>query len=383
MLLTGSQISAAISSFIGTHSARSSSTVHALTITVFIFTSALFLSGYVLQQRTVRNLQTALHPPPPPEPTITSIPDTLPISDRRQHILSTTTSSNLNWKRHAYASVIHRHEDVCSTVMQFAELTRSNSPAQKALLYPVLWDEQIASGEEVGRKLRTTMRLLQKAKKQYKVALYPMKVAKGTTVEEEDGQAESVAYPLASLLTLTLYDRVLSLLPTGLVLDGALLDSLFAADMRSEAAALTGDGVRTPQAVLLRPSMATYQQALKASARGNKMPGMMDEVDVRDGRPWMMSQTSSLSQIPALNEAAFNATEFYDLAAYIRFEDNGVLGPEFDVPGKTMAAARPRHPQARSVWEGIYERFRTERMAVCGLDTEPMPREEPVTEPDA
>ncbi len=35
-----------------------------------MFTFLLFLSGYVVQQRTVRSLQAALHPPPMPTPTL-------------------------------------------------------------------------------------------------------------------------------------------------------------------------------------------------------------------------------------------------------------------------------------------------------------------------
>jgi hypothetical protein len=53
VLLTSSSISVAISSGV-----------------VFIFTFLLFLSGYVVQQQTVRSLQAALHPPPLPTPTL-------------------------------------------------------------------------------------------------------------------------------------------------------------------------------------------------------------------------------------------------------------------------------------------------------------------------
>ncbi|KAH8594040.1 hypothetical protein B0O99DRAFT_625813 [Bisporella sp. PMI_857] len=52
VLLTASQVSVAISSFI-----------------IFMFTSALFFCGYALQQQTLRDLRTAIKPrePPPPE----------------------------------------------------------------------------------------------------------------------------------------------------------------------------------------------------------------------------------------------------------------------------------------------------------------------------
>jgi hypothetical protein len=53
VLLTSSSISVAISSAV-----------------VCLFTFLLFLSGYVVQQQTVRSLQAALHPPPMPTPTL-------------------------------------------------------------------------------------------------------------------------------------------------------------------------------------------------------------------------------------------------------------------------------------------------------------------------
>jgi hypothetical protein len=53
VLLTSSSISVAISSGV-----------------VFLFTFLLFLSGYVVQQQTVRSLQAALHPPPQPSSTL-------------------------------------------------------------------------------------------------------------------------------------------------------------------------------------------------------------------------------------------------------------------------------------------------------------------------
>ncbi|KAK3943123.1 hypothetical protein QBC46DRAFT_378251 [Diplogelasinospora grovesii] len=53
MLLTSSQVSVAVSS-----------------VTVFVFTAALFLSGYAIQQRTLRDLRAAIKPSPRPSPKI-------------------------------------------------------------------------------------------------------------------------------------------------------------------------------------------------------------------------------------------------------------------------------------------------------------------------
>lgn len=71
VLLTSSQVSVAISSVIGTslQSLIPIQTLNSLYL-VISFTSALFLSGYVLQQATVRDLRAAIKPQmvrPPPE----------------------------------------------------------------------------------------------------------------------------------------------------------------------------------------------------------------------------------------------------------------------------------------------------------------------------
>lgn len=63
MLLTSAQVSFAISSVIGIYSRITMSYITNLTfLAVFFFTSALFLSGYVLQQQTVRDLRAAIKP---------------------------------------------------------------------------------------------------------------------------------------------------------------------------------------------------------------------------------------------------------------------------------------------------------------------------------
>jgi hypothetical protein len=68
MLLTSSQVSVAISSFIGKYTPPFLTFICIpIELTrsaplVFIFTTALFLSGYVLQQQTIRDLRAAIKP---------------------------------------------------------------------------------------------------------------------------------------------------------------------------------------------------------------------------------------------------------------------------------------------------------------------------------
>ena len=45
-------------------------------------------------------------------------------------------------------------------------------------------------------------------------------------------------------------------------------------------------------------------------------------------------------------------------------------GPEYDVPYSTRVKMRPLNTQADEAWSRLYERFRQQRMEVCGLDLE-------------
>ena len=55
--------------------------------------------------------------------------------------------------------------------MLFAELDRQESPAQRLLLYPKLWDVEMRGAEKTQM---TSIQLLQKAALQYSVTLIPV-----------------------------------------------------------------------------------------------------------------------------------------------------------------------------------------------------------------
>jgi hypothetical protein len=56
--------------------------------------------------------------------------------------------------------------------------------------------------------------------------------------------------------------------------------------------------------------------------------------------------------------------------AYVIVEDEGLPGPEFDIPYGDWLSARPEEGEQRRAWEGVYERYRDARREVCGLDLE-------------
>lgn len=188
MLLTSGQISMTISSCIGTFAASLREYQHLTSRAVFIFTSLLFLSGYVLQQQTVRGLQEALKPPPPPTPTLSPSPPP-PSSAVAKEFGSPPGSKGHaafeehvsprkpegGWRNVAYVQLLRKHVHVCNAVMLFAELSRERSPARRVILYPSDWDEQKESQKVMKPYLETSMRLLQRATKRYDVQLLPTK----------------------------------------------------------------------------------------------------------------------------------------------------------------------------------------------------------------
>jgi hypothetical protein len=152
--------------------------------TVFMFTLALFLSGYVLQQRYVHNLQAAIRPRlpkplPPPKPIL---PPTLDIKWARpmggrpeiddtyaQYIAGQT----MDWSRLGYVQVVREHIELCSAVMLMSDLHRMRSPAKRILMFPRLW---LLEADEAKKdpQMATTWRLLRTAARRYGATLMPM-----------------------------------------------------------------------------------------------------------------------------------------------------------------------------------------------------------------
>lgn len=367
MLLTSGQLSVAISSGV-----------------VFIFTTLLFLSGYILQQQTVHSLQLALHPPPAPP-----IPATNPVLQKhfgqppgRGGFYDKFLAKNRprgGWAKVAYAQLVRRHVEVCGAVMGMREVERGESMAQRIIMYPQEWDRKVEEGEggrreeEVGRR-ETSRRLLRKAAKEYRVMLQAVE-----SVPQAEGSevlTDEERYPLTNLLSLVHYNRILFLRPSGLILDTTPLDLLFTLPMERPLLGLSAPEDESMQAAMLlfEPSKETYQDVQSSLPEGAYPDGeflqrVTSTPAPADGESAMtlLAQTSGLADV----DAQFNATEFFDNTAYIRLSDPGLPGPEFDIPRPDYVRAMPRSKQARKAWEGVYERFRDTRMEVCGLDLEP------------
>ena len=344
---------------------------------VFIFTSILFLSGYVLQQQTVRSIQAVIHPPADS----VAISQTLPPA----HTSAFIDPSRLQGQRAlrtdrvlpsrpspvAYIQLVRTPQAVCDAIIAFAEIELQGSLAQKILLYPREWDAGTTIGKSEDKHLEISIRLIKKASLQYGVSFYPMDrlVEEATTLE--------AAYPLQGLLSLSKYERLLLLKPNGLVVDTKVLDTLFSTPMNTSIVMFidTVLGVETSIATLIKPSIIAYQKAVNESQPShNQGLGHAELLASRSIKPTGPLRHSSMLRFPSPSSSVrFDATMFWASVGYVKFSDREVLGPEYATPKAIWHRVRPEHSERRLVWESLYDKYRERRMAVCGLDLEPMP----------
>lgn len=351
---------------------------------VFSFTFALFLSGYVLQQRYVHNLQAAIKPRlPKPLPVPKPIePPTLDkkwarpsganpeLEDTMAQYLS---GQELDWSRLGYVQVVREHVELCSAVMLLSDLHKMKSPARRVLMFPKLWLQEADEGG-YSAEMSTTRRLLGTAARRYGVKLVPME----PLLEGADGTLPS-SYSLASLYSLVDYERLIYLQGPGVLLDASSLDSLLAFSKSEPMAAFPATPDRTDMStslLMIHPTQASFQQ-LKA-LRTTKPCSDLDLFRKTFAVPgsliseWSLSMGNVVYESQALRTASdsFNATAFEQSTTFVRLSEPEMPGPEYDMPYATRVKVRPQNAQAQEAWGKLYERFRQQRMEVCGLDLE-------------
>jgi hypothetical protein len=332
-----------------------------LTPTVCIFTSLLFLSGYALQQKTVRDIHNLIHP----KVSIVPVNDSsVPfIADKKQRVLGVHGSPTINWKRVAYARSVQEFSDVCEAVMLFAELTAQRSRAQKVLLYPGEWDDMAAHGHGSSKQLETSIRLLKQAQKAYHVALIPVQEGYGYQTRDRSMDV------LANMLALTSFERVIYLQPRGLVMDAEILDSLFKAPVNASITALDGAYAKPQQSLLIKPSLALAKRPAIAKEKFGS------PILERDPLSGVILPTSYMRDLPEEVDLDLDADNIYDTTGYLRFTDSDILGPEFDLKKGTFARVQPRDLDLQVIWRNAYDHFRLMRMNYCGLDLQPIASE--------
>ena len=360
-------------------------------LVVFIFTFLLFLSGYVLQQQTVRSLQAALRPPPaptptPPSPVLAKHFGTPPGHSFYDKYLASNRPKG-GWAKAAYVQLVRQHLHVCNALMLFAELEGQESMAQRVIMYPKDWDTKRNEQTMVGPQVETSRRLLKDAAKRYRVMLQPVEPILKTKKGENNNIVSRTydltfwigsIFPLAGLLSLSHFNRLLYLPPSGLVLDTGGLDHLFTLPMESAMLGIsagTEQEVNSPSIILFQPSTEAFQETISSlpadkydeDAFLGKIPIL---ADLPEDRVHVVAKTSGLRS----EDDGFNATEFLEITSYVQILDPDMLGPEFDNLPSAVVTTRPREAEPRKAWQTVYERYGERRMDTCGLDLEPVPR---------
>ena len=335
---------------------------------VFLFTSLLFLSGYILQQQTVRSLQAAIHPPPAPSqqarpPTEPLVAKSFGQQPHPQQVVLTQHSGR-NLRGCAYVQLVRRHEDTCNAVMLLAAFARDRSSASRVLVYPRQWGGE---SNKRTKKLDTSLRLLQQAATKYGAILIPV-----DPIEENEGALEQ-AYPLAGFLSLTKFDRLLYLQPQGLLINSARIDDLFWTQTNSSVTSFISKAQSYQEAFLIRPSASKFSTAAASlhNITSETAWGKLG-IDYKEA-PSILTSTTTIRMYTREEAENFTPKYFQDSTGYVRFSDPGAPRPSYDIPNSILERVRPKLDGPRRVWNNLYDKYRSDRMNVCGLDLEPLP----------
>lgn len=201
---------------------------------VCTFTFLLFLSGYVLQQQSVRSIQHALRPPPDPYAIAggQGSPGSSYQNVRRNVVNQFHDQENYDTDEHqpgeggyyAYLQLLSTPDpsNICSAILFFKNLATNGTAIQDRLfMYPQEWD-QISSAKQ-SETIATALSLLHTASTKYNIWLLPIDMTAAT----------SAGYSITDTKLLRLgqiqfmqYDSVLYVQTPGLLLDAGKLDDI-------------------------------------------------------------------------------------------------------------------------------------------------------------
>lgn len=218
-----------------------SSTVSVIISTGVIctFTLLLFLSGYILQQQSVRSIQHALRPPDPlsgpgspkspfkrSSPLLERgvvLPGALP--DQQESSQDDTSSqSTRGTGNYAYLQLLSTPDpsDICSAILFFKHLSTNNTAIQDRLfMYPQAWEDQ--PPDQQSKPISTALSMLRTASLKYGIWLLPIDMTAATSAGYAPTDTKLMRLGQIQFMN---YDSVLYLQTPGLVLDTAKLDAV-------------------------------------------------------------------------------------------------------------------------------------------------------------
>lgn len=205
--------------------------VIASTSVVCLFTIVLFLSGYVLQQQSVRSIQHALRPPPhDPIPGHGSSGSSF--KKRSQGILSDMipdtqqqqTDQDPATGNYAYLQLLSRPDpsDICSAILFFKQLATNGTSIQDRLfMYPQEWDMMPA--DQLTKPVAMALAYLRDASLKYGIWLLPIDMTMATAAGYSPTDTKLLRLGQIQFMQ---YDSVLYVQTPGLLLDTGKLDAM-------------------------------------------------------------------------------------------------------------------------------------------------------------
>lgn len=199
---------------------------------ILIFTFLLFLSGYVLQQQSVRSIQQALRlPPDSPHPLLArhGSPGSGspyrngrrdPSYDQSYHDSISDDRQQAAGGYYAYVQLLSTPDpsNICSAILFFHHLSKNGTAVQDRLfMYPQEWDQ--LSSQKQSKAVTKALSLLRTASTKYNIWLLPIDMTAATF----RGYTDTKLLHLGQIQFMQ-YDSVLYVQTPGLLLDTGKLD---------------------------------------------------------------------------------------------------------------------------------------------------------------
>lgn len=203
---------------------------------ICIFSALLFLSGYVLQQQSVKNIKHALKPQQAvrlnqykPGPAFQKpLKQGLSNSDYGDDDTPVGTEPHYGSSgNYAYLQMLSEPDpsDICSAILFFKQLSTNGTAVQDRLfMYPEHWDRMPA--KELGKSATKAISLLRAASFEYNIWMLPIDMSAATAAGYDTTNSKLLHLGKIQFMQ---YDSVLYVQTPGLLLDTGKLDDMLLA----------------------------------------------------------------------------------------------------------------------------------------------------------
>lgn len=198
---------------------------------ICIFTTLLFVSGYVLQQQSVKNIQHALKPQEAVQKArYASNPAFQQNRGPSEHgaagadHIYGTQPYHAGSGNYAYLQLLSEPDpsDICSAILFFKQLSTNGTAIQDRLfVYPEQWDRM--SVQKLGKSTTQALSILRAASAKYNIWLLPIDMSAATAAGYSTTNSKLLRLAQIQFMQ---YDGVLYVQTPGLMLDTGKLDEM-------------------------------------------------------------------------------------------------------------------------------------------------------------